>query len=116
MLVEALHPVGHPAGARLHEGDFEAWKTLQQPADDDTQDGDHLFEGMGHRVGIKRMIEALGSRGHAVARSDVNTYGHVEALRLGKERIEIGIVKVLFRGRNGRSGHRDNFEFFDRAP
>src|SRR4029077_14154126 len=83
MLVKTLHPVGYPTGARLHEGDLEAWKTLEKPANDDAQNGDHLLEGMGHGMGVKRMIETLGSRGHAVARTYVNTDGHVEALRLG---------------------------------
>jgi hypothetical protein len=70
---------------------------------------------MGHGVGVKRMIETLRSRGHAVARSYVNAHGHVEPLRLGKERIEIGIIEVLFRGRNGWSSHGDKFEFFNCA-
>jgi hypothetical protein len=61
------------------------------------------------------MIETLRSRGNAVARAYVNAYGHVEALRLGKERVEIGIVEILFRGRNGRRSHGDEFELFHRA-
>ena len=96
MLVKTLHPVGHPTGAGLHEGDLEAGKTLEKPANDDAQNGDHLLEGMGHGMGVERMIEALGSRGHTVACSDVNADGDVESFRLGEERIEVGIVEVLF--------------------
>src|SRR4030095_13640347 len=115
MLVEALHPIGDPAGAGLHEGDFEAWKTLEKPADDDAHNSDHLLERMGHGMGVKWMIETLGSRRHAVPGAYVNAQRHVEALRLGKERIEIGIIEVLFRGRNGWSSDGDKFEFFNCA-
>src|SRR5262249_55002271 len=115
VLIEAFHPIGHPAGACLHEGDFKVWETLQKSADNNTQHGDHLFERMGHRVGVKRMIETLRSRGHAVARAYVNTYRHVVALRHGKERIKIGVVEVFSRRGNGRRGYGDEFELFDRA-
>ena len=116
VLVEPLHPVGHPAAACFHKSEFEARKAFQQAAGNHAERRDHLFEGMGHGVGVKGMIETLRRGRHAIAGADVNANRDVEPLRFGKERKKIGIVEILFRCRDRWRRDRDKFQIFHGAP
>jgi hypothetical protein len=115
MLIQALHPIRHPAAACLHEGDFQAWKSFEQPAGNHAQRRNHLLERVRHHMGIEGMIEAVGCRRHAVPRADVDAHRNVQPLRLGKKWKEVRIVQVFFRCRNRRCRHGDEFKFLHGA-
>ena len=47
VFVQAFHPVGNPAAAGFHEGEFQFWKSFEHAAADDAERRDHLFKRMG---------------------------------------------------------------------
>ena len=96
MLVQTLHPVGHPAGAGFEKGNFQFRIKLENAAADDAHDADHLFEGVRGRVNEKGVIEAFGRR-RRPARTDMDAHGNAELLGLGVERIKIRMVQVAAR-------------------
>ena len=72
MLVQTLHPVGHPAGAGFEKGNFQFRIKLENTAADDAHDADHLFEGVRGRVHKK----ALSKRSAAAAGLPEPTWTH----------------------------------------
>ena len=64
VLVHAPEPVGQPAGAGFEKNHLQLRKFFQDPFANQAQAGEHLFEGMGNRVGKKPLAgKAIGAGG-----------------------------------------------------
>ena len=59
VLVHPVHPVGHPAGARLQERDLELAEPLEHPARDDVGAREHLGEGVRHVGGFEHVVRPV---------------------------------------------------------
>src|SRR4249920_525860 len=110
MLVQALHPIGHPTGAGFEECDFKLGKAFENATADDAHDTDHLLEGVGGSVDEIRIVEAIGGCSRAT-RADMHANRYAKRLGFSVERIEGGMIEVAPGGVAG-DGDGDEAQFF----
>ena len=92
LLVEAVQPVRRPPAARLEEHEPQVGMALQHAEHDQLRTGEHLLEGVRHRVEEQRVERAVHAEGlDRVRRPLVDPDRHAELLGRGPHRLVRGM-------------------------
>src|SRR5947199_7301912 len=116
VLVEALEPEGEPADAGLQESDAQLRKAVQDAAQREGHDRDHLPDGVREGVHLEPGAPPVDADRHLVDRlpAAVDADRDAEAFSLGPDHIEAPIIEVLLADVL-RGHHADHAELGDGA-
>ena len=93
LFVQPVHHVGHPANARLQEGEAYLGEPLQHPAHDRAAKSDHVLDGEVDAVDVDEVVEPGVADGEDT-RARMVGQRHVQSLGLGVDGVVVAVAPV----------------------